>query len=130
MIAAALGVGVAWLAMNAFGLWVAFHPFGRHAERTTWLVPLLQILSWLPFVAFGALIIAKWLCDQPLRLGIAAGFSSVTAVLAAYHIAGASLMETASLSWLNLALPLVFFPVLGWLLANKSFKRTPHGGAA
>lgn len=130
LITSALGVGVAWLALNAFGLWVAFHPFGRGAERTAWLAPLLHVLSWLPFVALGT-ILTSWLLGE-LSVGFAAGLAASATVLGAsfYYAPGESLADVASLMWLHLLCPLALFPAFVGLQAHRSFKQTPHSGSA
>lgn len=132
LIASALGVGVAWLALNAFGLWVAFHPFGRDAERTAWLVPLLQVLSWLPFVALGTILTSWLLRELSVVGGFAAGLAASAAVLGAsfYYAPGENLVDVASLLWLDLLCPVALFPAFVGLVANRSFKQTPHSGAA
>lgn len=129
--ASASGVGVAWLALNAFGLWVAFHPFGRDAERTAWLVPLLQVLSWLPFVALGTILTSWLLRGLSVVGGLVAGMAASAAVLGAsfYYAPGDSLVDVASLVWLHLLCPVALFPAFVGLLANGPFKQTPHSGA-
>lgn len=131
LMASALGVGVAWLALNAFGLWVAFHPFGRDAERTAWLVPLLQVLSWLPFVALGTLLTSWLLRGLSVAGGLVAGLAASAAVLGAsfYYAPGESLADVASPMWLHLLCPVALFPAFVGLLANRSFKQMPRSGA-
>lgn len=127
--AAAWGVSVAWLALNAFGLLVAFHPFGRDAERTAWLVPVLQVLSWLPFVALGSILTGQSLREHPVRGGLAAGLAAVAVVVASsvYYAPKAGLIDIASTMWLHLLCPLALFPAFLWLRANRLSHRTSLG---
>lgn len=130
LIASASGVGVTWLALNAFGLRVAFHPFGRDAERTAWLIPLLQVLSWLPFVALGT-ILTSWLLRE---LSVVVVLPPVwpprpPCLVLPFTTPGESLVDVASLVWLHLLCPVALFPAFVGLLANRSFKQTPHSGA-
>jgi hypothetical protein len=131
LIAVALGICVAWLALSAFGLLVVSHPFGREAERTVWLSPLLQVLSWFPIVGLGTFLAIRFFDEQSLQSGLVAALSAVVAVIASFHYTlGGHILDTVLLAWLHLLCPMVFFPAFVWLLANESFKRTPQSGVA
>jgi hypothetical protein len=120
-IAIVLGTAVAWLSMVAFGYSVAFHPFGRAAERSEWLTPLLQVLSWLPFVAAGCVTLAYVASAHSYRLAFVAAASAVlTAVALALHYApNMEFLEVLSIMWLHFLCPLTLFPVFARLLANE-----------
>jgi hypothetical protein len=124
MICITLGAIVAILSLYSFGLWVAFHPFSPMAERSAWLVPLLQLLSWLPFVALAAFGIVRGLPKFHARAALVAALASVAATLASalYHLPQMSLMNVALAIWLHLLLPVALLPALAALLANNSFK--------
>ena len=132
--AIAMGATTAYLSLAAFGYWVAFHPFGRVAERSEWLVPALQILSWLPFVAAGSLVLIKASSSYSRRLVIAAAVSAsfTAAAHAVYHAtryaSGLDFLDVVSSTWLDLLSPLALFPVFVSVLANRS-KRTLQRGA-
>jgi hypothetical protein len=127
--AAILGAAVAFLALYAFGLWVAFHPFGRAAQRTAWLVPLLHVLSWFPFVVLGTIPSFRLLRAHPISGGFVAALVAVSTVVAfsLYCAPAESLMDAISLMWLHLLCPLALFPAFCWLLANLPLQRAVFG---
>lgn len=131
LIAVAFGVLVALLSLSAFGHWVAFHPFDREAERSEWLVPLLQILSWLPPVALGSAALVWAGSPHAYRVAFAAAASAmfIVAAEALYYVPSLGLLEILSIQWLHLLCPLVLFPASARLLANRSIHATAYGGA-
>jgi hypothetical protein len=131
-VAIALGVGSALLALNVFGLLVVAHPFGRNAERTMWLVPLLVIFSWAPFAALGGMLTRQAFAGHSLKGGVVAGFAALLTVVAstAYPASSRNLSEVAAIMWMHLLVPLALFPAFSCLLANRSSKRMPQSGAA
>lgn len=131
MIAVAFGALGALLALSAFGYLVAFHPFGREAERSEWLVPLLHILSWLPPVALGSAALVWAGSPHACRVAFAASASAMFMVVAEalYYVPGLGLLEILSILWLHLLCPLVLLPASACLLAKRSVHATADGGA-
>jgi hypothetical protein len=86
----------------------------------------------LPFVALGTILTSWLLRELSVVGGFAAGLAASAAVLGAsfYYAPGENLVDVASLMWLDLLCPVALFPAFVGLVANRSFKQTPHSGAA
>ena len=101
-------------------------------ERSAWLVPLLQLFSWLPFVAVGAIGLARWPSAHSLRAAFVASLAAVIFVIAEsfYYTEGVGLAEIVSFMWLHLLCPLVLFPTFVWLLSKRSHNRDDENRAS
>ena len=122
-VATGLGVLVVYIGMSIFGYLAAF-PFPRWVLRSSWLVPALRIVAWVPLLFLVAYSLRKLFAHRPILLSALIAVSGSITLAAQWgryiHDQGfASVLQTI---WPELVFLSIVFP-LATAMANFAFER-------
>jgi len=124
--AIALGILIGYMGMSIFGYLVAF-PFPSPVLRSTWLVPLLRVIAWVPLVLFTAYALCKYFKGHPFFLSLIVGAASLAmlAVQSSEYIYSSGFVSVLQSLWPEVVFLIVVLPA-ATSMANNWLVRTPE----